>query len=86
LTDVGEMSLRFQLELSGFLSFFTHRGLKEWRQVKVGAVSRTLFADMYCYVLFFSCFRVGGTHSWNSSKHFWFDTPCIVTAYNWNFK
>jgi hypothetical protein len=29
LTDVGEMSLRFQLELSGFLSFFTHRGLKE---------------------------------------------------------
>jgi hypothetical protein len=47
LTGVGEMSLRFHFELSGFLSVLIHRGLKDRRRVKVGALPRKLFDDIY---------------------------------------
>jgi len=47
LTGLGEMSLRFHFELSGFLGVLTNRRLKDRRRVKVGAVPRKLSPDMY---------------------------------------
>jgi hypothetical protein len=60
-TCVGEVSLHFHLELNtlGFLDVLTHKKVKNWVCLHVGAVPRKLFAPKYIDMEFSPCFYVG---------------------------
>jgi hypothetical protein len=57
LTGVGEMSLPFHFELSGFISVLTHRGLKRPSSVESGGcTSKTVCPRvLICTFFLFSC-------------------------------